>query len=79
VNVPGVGNRVLNDPPGRIVPELQPSLSAVEVCTVMSTLRHVTVPPTATTIGFELNAVNVRKLALIGIIVKTRVGGGDVI
>jgi len=57
VNVPAVGNVLLNVAPGAIVPELNDPSSAVAVCAVTSLLVQVTVPPTATETGFGEYAV----------------------
>jgi hypothetical protein len=66
---------VLNDPPGGIAPEFHAPLFEVDVCVVLSLFRQVTVPPTATVIGFGLNAVEVSRLAFTAIDAETFAGG----
>jgi hypothetical protein len=68
-------NCVLNDPPGGIAPEFHPPLFEVDVCVVLSVFRQVTVPPTATVIGFGLNAVDVSRLAFTTIDAEIFAGG----
>jgi len=60
VNEPAVGNVLVNVAPGPIEPESHAPLSAVDVCVVESLFIHVTLPPTATEIGFGEYAVVVR-------------------
>ena len=50
-----------------MLPEFHAPPSAVDVCVVVSLFVQVTVPPTATEIGFGANAVVVRRLAPRGI------------
>jgi hypothetical protein len=46
-----VGKFIVNVPPGGIKPDSQAPLLPVDVCVVVSLLRHVTLPPTDTVIG----------------------------
>jgi hypothetical protein len=55
--VPADENIVLKLPPGGMEPEFHAPPLAEDVCVVESLLVHVTVPPTATTIGFGAKAV----------------------
>ena len=53
-NEPADANVMLNLPPGGMAPESQ--LAPVDVCAMLSAFVHVTVPPTATAMGFGANA-----------------------
>ena len=53
----------MNLPPGAIEPEFHAPLFAVLVCAVLSSFVHVTLPPTATVMGFGAYAVVVNVVA----------------
>jgi hypothetical protein len=58
--VPAVGNVMLNVPPGATLPESHTPVFDVDVCATLSLFVQVTVPPTATEIGFGAYAFVVR-------------------
>jgi hypothetical protein len=61
-NDPAVWNVLVNEPPGAIVPESQLP-AEVDVWAMVSSFVHVTLPPTATLIGFGEYAVVVNPMA----------------